>query len=69
MPLGVIGTDHVGYGSFDLSLLRQIEVLQSIKMALDAAKAMGSRHATTCGGIFTNPGRAFQESRHHPRRP
>src|SRR5438552_2827312 len=41
MPLGVIGTDHVGYGSFDLSPLRQFEVLQSIKMSLDAAKLLG----------------------------
>ena len=34
LPLGVVGTDHVGYGSFDLWPLRNIDVLQSLKAAL-----------------------------------
>jgi hypothetical protein len=37
IPLGVIGTDHVGYGSFDLWPLRQLQVMQAIKDALTDA--------------------------------
>src|SRR4029077_13594693 len=37
IPLGVVGTDHVGYASFDLWPLRQVQVLQSIREALVAA--------------------------------
>ncbi len=41
LPLGVIGTDHVGYGSFDLWTARQLEVIQAIKEALNAAQLLG----------------------------
>lgn len=34
VPLGVVGTDHVGYGSFDLWPLRHVQVMQSIKNSL-----------------------------------
>lgn len=34
LPLGVVGTDHVGYGSFDLWPLRNVTVLQSLKTSL-----------------------------------
>ena len=37
IPLGVVGTDHVGYGSFDLWPLRQVQVMQAIKEALTAS--------------------------------
>ena len=41
LPLGVIGTDHVGYGSFDLWPLRQITVLKAIREALIASGLLG----------------------------
>jgi hypothetical protein len=41
LPLGVIGTDHVGYGSFDLWPVRQVQVIQAIKEALIDAKLIG----------------------------
>lgn len=66
VPLGVIGTDHVGYGSFDLSPLRQVEVLQSIKMSLHTAKLLDGgkpRLAVEISQIlvmpFKDPGIAF----------
>jgi hypothetical protein len=37
VPLGVIGTDHVGYGSFDLWPLRSATTLQSLQTALQEA--------------------------------
>ena len=37
LPLGVVGTDHVGYGSFDLWPLRNEVVLQSLRAALSDA--------------------------------
>jgi hypothetical protein len=30
VPLGVLGTDHVGYASFDLSVLRSLDVLEAL---------------------------------------
>lgn len=39
-PLGVVGTDHVGYGSFDLWVLRHIPVAERIKLILEAAGVM-----------------------------
>jgi hypothetical protein len=33
VPLGAIGTDHVGYGSFDLQLLRDVRVVEALKRA------------------------------------
>jgi hypothetical protein len=44
VPLGVIGTDHVGYGSFDLWPLRSQETLQSIHNTLLAAGALCAPH-------------------------
>jgi hypothetical protein len=41
IPLGVVGTDHVGYASFDLWPLRQVQVLQGIREALVAAGLIG----------------------------
>ncbi|CAN7595413.1 hypothetical protein LJR255_004376 [Pararhizobium sp. LjRoot255] len=40
LPLGVVGTDHVGYGSFDLWPVRNLTVLQSLKMALTNAELL-----------------------------
>jgi len=37
VPLGVIGTDHVGYGSFDLWPLRSAPTLQSLRLAIEDA--------------------------------
>jgi hypothetical protein len=37
LPLGVVGTDHVGYGSFDLWPLRNVTILQALKNALSDA--------------------------------
>jgi hypothetical protein len=34
VPLGVVGTDHVGYCSFDLWPLRNVQVMQGIKNVL-----------------------------------
>jgi hypothetical protein len=42
IPLGVIGTDHVGYGSFDLWPLRQVQVMQAIKDALIDSGLIGA---------------------------
>lgn len=42
LPLGVVGTDHVGYGSFDLWPLRNLDVLQSLQAALKAAGLLGA---------------------------
>lgn len=41
IPLGVIGTDHVGYGSFDLWSLRHVQVVQSIEKVLKSAELIG----------------------------
>lgn len=37
LPLGVVGTDHVGYASFDLWPLRSEEVVVALREALDQA--------------------------------
>lgn len=42
IPLGVIGTDHVGYGSFDLWPLRQVQVMRAMKDTLIAAGLIGA---------------------------
>ena len=36
VPLGVIGTDHVGYGSFDLWPLRHVQVMEALRQALSS---------------------------------
>ncbi len=46
IPLGVIGTDHVGYGSFDLWPLRQVQVLRAIRDALTGAGLIGPPRLT-----------------------
>ncbi len=47
-PLGVVGADHVGYGSFDLWVLRNIRVAEKINLVLKAAKLLdaGQRRVT-----------------------
>jgi hypothetical protein len=40
-PLGVIGTDHTGYGSFDLWPLRHVQVVSALREALDEVKLIG----------------------------
>lgn len=39
-PLGVVGTDHVGYASFDLWVLRSVIVAEKISSVLKAAKLL-----------------------------
>ena len=40
-PLGVIGTDHTGYGSFDLWPLRHVQVVAALRQALDEVQLIG----------------------------
>ena len=40
VPLGVVGTDHVGYGSFDLWPLRRVQVVQVLKELLTEAELL-----------------------------
>jgi hypothetical protein len=42
LPLGVVSTDHVGYGSFDLWPLRNVTVFQSLKNTLSDADLLGA---------------------------
>ncbi|WP_404512621.1 hypothetical protein [Bacillus sp. RC242] len=42
VPLGVVGTDHVGYASFDLTPLRQMQLMQRFKQVLDEEKLFGA---------------------------
>jgi hypothetical protein len=58
LPLGVVGTDHVGYGSFDLWPLRNIDVLQSLQAALKSAGLLGAprpRLTITLGRLLVFP--------------
>jgi hypothetical protein len=42
LPLGVVGSDHVGYASFDLGPTRQSHILQSIHDSLGKAGLLGA---------------------------
>jgi hypothetical protein len=58
IPLGVIGTDHVGYGSFDLWPLRRLEVFQSLQDSLKAAYLIpngGARVTVTLSRLLVLP--------------
>ena len=65
-PLGVVGTDHVGYASFDLWPLRQLQMMQAIKESLLAAGLIGATKPRLTVGLsrilvmpFKDPALAF----------
>ncbi|HEX5295575.1 MAG TPA: hypothetical protein VFW50_01080 [Streptosporangiaceae bacterium] len=43
-PLGVVGTDHVGYASFDLWVLRHVRIAKAVHDRLTALGLIGGAH-------------------------